>query len=65
MLAAGFAVFLTAFLWCFLVFAVAAAAGLVVAPLAAGAGDCAPANVRGMVASARAKVRIVVFILFF
>jgi hypothetical protein len=66
-LAAGFAVFLTAFLACFLVvFAVAVAAGLeAAAPLAAGAGDCAPAKVRGMVASASAKVIIVVFILFF
>src|SRR4030095_14789430 len=66
LLAAGFAVFLTDFLACFLVvFAVAAAAGLeAAAPLAAGAGDCAPAKVRGMVASASAKVRIVVFISF-
>ena len=64
---AVFTVFLTPFLWCFLavlvVFAGAAAAGLEVAAGAAGAGVCA-ANVSGMVASARAMVRIVVFILF-
>ena len=65
MLAAGYTVFLTAFLACFLVVFTVAAGLEAAAPLAAGAGDCAAANVRGMVASASAKVRIVVFILFF
>ena len=63
-LAAGVFTVLAAFLWCFLVvLAVVAAAGLVAAG-AAGAGAGVWANVKGMVASAKAKVRIVVFILF-
>src|ERR1035437_6875176 len=62
----GFSVFFTPFLLCFRwVFAGAVAAGLAAAPVAAGAGVCAAANVMGTVAIARAKVRMVVFILFF
>src|ERR1019366_3151766 len=60
-----FGVFVAALTWCFfVVFTGAATAGLEVAAGAAGAGVWA-ANVSGMVASARAMVRIVVFILFF
>jgi hypothetical protein len=57
-----FTVFLIALLWCFLVFTVAAAGLEAAAPVV---GVCVWANVSGMVASARAMVRMVVFILFF
>src|ERR1035441_2602343 len=60
---AVFTVFLAAFLWCFLaVLAAAVGAGLVAAAAGAGVGAGDWANVSGMVASAKAKGRIVGFI---